>query len=327
MSTYISPSFLAEAAVYEFVRRGNFEPNVERVSGLLGARRDAMLESLEQHFGGRATWSRPEGGYFVWLDLPGRHRRDRAARPRDRGRRAVREGHRLLPARAAAATRRRGSRSASCRRTRSARASPASPRSCPQGAVPALLLDPARRGRVPSQERRRRSARRPDSKGDILKHRVLALLALLVLAAAVRRRRDHAGAGRRHPDRQEDRGARRSRSRALQKQVTAPNEAGRGAQEAADEPERRPRGAHRRRPAAASAPPPTRSTGTWGDRSTPITPGQDLLRRPAACSTTPAGATRCKVTRSQALPPTLGAFQALLAVLRLALAASRAPRR
>jgi 2-aminoadipate transaminase len=70
VSTYISPSFLAEAAVYEFVRRGNFDGNVERVSSLLRARRDAMLESLELHLSGRATWSRPEGGYFIWLDLP-----------------------------------------------------------------------------------------------------------------------------------------------------------------------------------------------------------------------------------------------------------------
>jgi 2-aminoadipate transaminase len=72
VSTYISPVMLAEATVWEFIRRGNFEPNLERVRELLRARRDAMLESLEEHFGGSgATWSRPEGGYFVWLDVPG----------------------------------------------------------------------------------------------------------------------------------------------------------------------------------------------------------------------------------------------------------------
>ena len=49
VSTYISPPFLTQATVYEFVRRGNFEPNLERVNGLLKARRDAMLEALEQH--------------------------------------------------------------------------------------------------------------------------------------------------------------------------------------------------------------------------------------------------------------------------------------
>ncbi len=70
VSTYISPPFLAQATVHEFVRRGNFEPNVERVNGLLRARRDAMLEALEQHLPAEAIWSRPEGGYFVWVDLP-----------------------------------------------------------------------------------------------------------------------------------------------------------------------------------------------------------------------------------------------------------------
>jgi DNA-binding transcriptional MocR family regulator len=36
----------------------------------LKARRDAMLDALEQHMPDGASWSRPEGGYFIWLDLP-----------------------------------------------------------------------------------------------------------------------------------------------------------------------------------------------------------------------------------------------------------------
>ena len=70
VSTYISPPFLAQATVHEFVRRGNFEPNLVRVNDLLRARRDAMLEALERQLPDGATWSRPEGGYFVWVDLP-----------------------------------------------------------------------------------------------------------------------------------------------------------------------------------------------------------------------------------------------------------------
>jgi 2-aminoadipate transaminase len=46
------------------------EPNLERVRALLRERRDAMLEALERELGGRARWSRPEGGYFLWLELP-----------------------------------------------------------------------------------------------------------------------------------------------------------------------------------------------------------------------------------------------------------------
>src|SRR3954469_9212261 len=69
-STYITPALIAQATVYEFLRRGLFEPNLERVQGLLRARRDAMLEALERELAGRACWNRPEGGYFLWLDLP-----------------------------------------------------------------------------------------------------------------------------------------------------------------------------------------------------------------------------------------------------------------
>jgi DNA-binding transcriptional MocR family regulator len=68
-STYITPVLLGQATVFEFLRRGNFESNLERVSTLLGARRDAMLEALERELPD-ARWSRPEGGYFIWLELP-----------------------------------------------------------------------------------------------------------------------------------------------------------------------------------------------------------------------------------------------------------------
>ena len=67
--TYLAPSFLAQATVWEFVRRGLLEPHLERVCALLRLRRDAMLEALEQHLARFATWSHPEGGYFLWLDL------------------------------------------------------------------------------------------------------------------------------------------------------------------------------------------------------------------------------------------------------------------
>ena len=59
----------SQAVVYEFIRRGSFEPNLERINGLLKARRDAMLAALDKHISG-CTWSRPEGGYFIWLELP-----------------------------------------------------------------------------------------------------------------------------------------------------------------------------------------------------------------------------------------------------------------
>ena len=71
VSTYITPALVSQATVHEFLARGNLEPNLERVRRLLGARRDAMLAALEREVPDDADWSRPDGGYFVWLNLPG----------------------------------------------------------------------------------------------------------------------------------------------------------------------------------------------------------------------------------------------------------------
>lgn len=44
--------------------RANFNP-------LLMKKRDAMARSLNDHFGGTgATWSKPEGGCYIWLEMP-----------------------------------------------------------------------------------------------------------------------------------------------------------------------------------------------------------------------------------------------------------------
>ena len=68
--TYITPVLLGQATVYEFISRGLFEPNLERVRRLLGARRDAMLAALDAKLPECET-SRPDGGYFVWLTADG----------------------------------------------------------------------------------------------------------------------------------------------------------------------------------------------------------------------------------------------------------------
>jgi 2-aminoadipate transaminase len=70
VSTYISPPYLTQAIVCELLQRQSFLPNVERINGLLRERRDAMLEALEREMPDDASWTRPAGGYFVWLELP-----------------------------------------------------------------------------------------------------------------------------------------------------------------------------------------------------------------------------------------------------------------
>jgi 2-aminoadipate transaminase len=70
LTSYVSPAIFVEAALYEFVSAGHFEPNLERIREGLRERRDTMLAALERDLPEGARWNRPEGGYFLWLDLP-----------------------------------------------------------------------------------------------------------------------------------------------------------------------------------------------------------------------------------------------------------------
>lgn len=70
IATYVSPPMLAQAELYEFLRAGYLERHLERLRTLLGPRRDALLTTFERRMPPQARWTRPAGGYFVWLQLP-----------------------------------------------------------------------------------------------------------------------------------------------------------------------------------------------------------------------------------------------------------------
>ncbi len=67
--TYINSSYLNQAIVYEFIRRGWLEPNIARLCEMYRPRLDAMLAALATHMDGLATWQRPDGGFFASVSL------------------------------------------------------------------------------------------------------------------------------------------------------------------------------------------------------------------------------------------------------------------
>jgi len=71
LSNYVSPAIFVEAALLEFLTSGRFEPNLEAVRECLRVLRDTMLAALERDMPEGTRWNHPEGGYFLWLDLPG----------------------------------------------------------------------------------------------------------------------------------------------------------------------------------------------------------------------------------------------------------------
>jgi 2-aminoadipate transaminase len=70
VNTYISPNMLSEAIVYEFCRSGAIDRSIENVKQALRARRDAVAEGLRGYIGEEAQFVLPEGGYFLWVELP-----------------------------------------------------------------------------------------------------------------------------------------------------------------------------------------------------------------------------------------------------------------
>lgn len=56
--------------VTDRVARQLFEPHVAEIKAVYSARRDRMLEALEREMPEGVTFTRPEGGMFVWLTLP-----------------------------------------------------------------------------------------------------------------------------------------------------------------------------------------------------------------------------------------------------------------
>ena len=63
-------SAMTQMFVAEYFRQGRWPAYLEQVKALYHHRRDVMLEALEEHFPAEATWTRPQGGLFLWATLP-----------------------------------------------------------------------------------------------------------------------------------------------------------------------------------------------------------------------------------------------------------------
>jgi DNA-binding transcriptional MocR family regulator len=56
--------------VRQLLENGELASNITRLRSSYAGRAQAMDEALQTHFGGIATWQKPLGGYFFWLELP-----------------------------------------------------------------------------------------------------------------------------------------------------------------------------------------------------------------------------------------------------------------
>lgn len=63
-------SNFSQKFVAGYFRQGDWRDYVQSLIGVYRHRRDVMLEALSEHFPAEATWTRPQGGLFLWARLP-----------------------------------------------------------------------------------------------------------------------------------------------------------------------------------------------------------------------------------------------------------------
>ncbi|SCL15400.1 DNA-binding transcriptional regulator, MocR family, contains an aminotransferase domain [Micromonospora rhizosphaerae] len=66
---YISPGMVSEAIVHQFCVSGDIQRSIETVSTALGERARVLADSLRRHIP-EARFVEPNGGYFLWVELP-----------------------------------------------------------------------------------------------------------------------------------------------------------------------------------------------------------------------------------------------------------------
>ncbi|MFM8204978.1 MAG: PLP-dependent aminotransferase family protein [Actinomycetales bacterium] len=69
-SSILCPSNFSQLAISSYLADQPWRDQIASFVELYRARRDAMLESLDQYFPKSATWTRPGGGFYIWVTLP-----------------------------------------------------------------------------------------------------------------------------------------------------------------------------------------------------------------------------------------------------------------
>lgn len=62
---------LAQFAVAQFFADNDVDAHVKEISDLYGKRKDLMLEGIKKYFPEGVKYTNPEGGMFLWVEVPG----------------------------------------------------------------------------------------------------------------------------------------------------------------------------------------------------------------------------------------------------------------
>ncbi|WBS01279.1 PLP-dependent aminotransferase family protein [Pseudoduganella sp. SL102] len=61
---------LTQMVVHEVIKDGFLDRHIPTIRELYGNQCQAMLDAMAEHFPAGATWTKPQGGMFIWVTLP-----------------------------------------------------------------------------------------------------------------------------------------------------------------------------------------------------------------------------------------------------------------
>jgi DNA-binding transcriptional MocR family regulator len=70
LMTTISTSVPAQEAIAEFLKHAGFNYHIRKLRLALESQQARMLQAIARHFPAQTQVTRPEGGYFMWVQLP-----------------------------------------------------------------------------------------------------------------------------------------------------------------------------------------------------------------------------------------------------------------
>ena len=69
-ATDLHTAQLTQMAVYEVIKDGFLEQHIPTIRALYSSQCDVMLDALNKFFPKGVTWTKPDGGMFIWVKLP-----------------------------------------------------------------------------------------------------------------------------------------------------------------------------------------------------------------------------------------------------------------
>ena len=68
--TDLHTNTLCQYMIYEYVAAGKLEPHMEELKSDYKVKRDLMINTMRETFPDGIKWTEPEGGLFLWVELP-----------------------------------------------------------------------------------------------------------------------------------------------------------------------------------------------------------------------------------------------------------------